>query len=229
MTWIVDIVLVLILATAGYIGYKKGAVRMLLSFLALALSVALAFVISAPLAQLSYGWFFEKSISATVDAALENQTMETALGAAESLLSEKGAIGGLGKLLGFDTQQALSSLSGDSVSQIGDTLKNTIIRPPMVLLLQIIVFLLFFVLLWLILSAVTKALSRAARLPLVRGVNALFGGVVGAAVGALLCLGVCLLFNLLIQINPNGILGITAITRENSVIYRFISDTFLAL
>ena len=87
----------------------------------------------------------------------------------------------------------------------------------------------FFVLLWLILSAVSRTLGRAARLPLVKGVNAIFGGVIGLTVGALLCLGVCLIINQLLQINPNGIFGITAITRENSVVYRFINDTFLSL
>lgn len=229
MTWLVDVVLILVIAIAGYVGYKKGIVRMLLSFLTIVLALALAFVISAPLADLSYGWFFEKSISATVDAALENQTMETVGTAVEDLLGSDSVIGGLGGLLGFDAKQAVTQATGDTLGEVGRVIKEDIIKPPMTLLLQVLIFILFFVLLWIILSVVARAISRAAKLPLVRGVNAVFGAVVGVITGVVLAFGLCALINLSMEINPNGLFGITEITRENSVVYKFISDTFLTL
>lgn len=224
MTWLIDIVLVLIIAIAGYIGYKKGMVKMLLSFLTIVIALALAWGVSAPLADVAYDMFFEDTVSNTVDAALENTTQDAVDGAVEKLFDSGSIIGGLGGLLGFDTRAVVDKITGDSLAQVSNTLKNDIIKPPMVSLLRGILILLLFVLFWLILSIIARAICRTAKLPLVNGINKILGAFVGLITGVLLCLGVCALINLSLEINPNGIFGITAVTRENSVVYQFISD-----
>ena len=229
MSWIIDILLVVLIATAGYIGYKKGIVTMLMSVLTVTLSVGLSYILSAPLARLSYGWFFEKSLSATVDAALESQTVATANAAVQSLLGPKSMLGGLAGLLGFDSATVAATAVGDSVAEIALAVKTQLIMPAMILLLQILIFILLFALFWILLGLAAAAICRLAKRSDVKGANAVFGAVVGVVIGTALAVGVCLLLNLWMNINPDGLLGISCATREQTVVYRLIHEHLLTL
>lgn len=226
MTWLIDIILVLIIAIAGYIGYRRGIVKMLLSFLTIVLALTLAGVLSGPLANTSYTLFFEKNIASTVDAALEHETMTSVQGAVEDLFSSEGFIGGIGGLLGFDTKEAVAGITGNTLQEVSNHIQEHVIKPPMVSLLRGMLFLLLFILLWILFSLISRVICHTTKLPLIKGVNAFAGGFVGLITGILLCFGLCALINLSLEVNPNGIFGITEITRDNSVIYKFISETF---
>ncbi len=226
MSWVIDIVLVVIVATVAYIGYKKGIVKMLMSLVTVVLSFGLSFVLSAPLARWFYSLFFEKGLSATVDAALESQTTQTAGGAIESLFGKDSVLGGLAGLLKFDPDAIAKATTGNSMEQITLSVKNDLIAPAMILLLQILLFLLLFALCWVLLGIASNAICRLAKKSTVRGANAIFGGVAGALLGFLLAGGVCLLLNLWLQVTPDGLLGITAAVRDESVLYRLV-DTYL--
>ncbi|MBR3844468.1 MAG: CvpA family protein, partial [Clostridia bacterium] len=187
MTILIDVLLVLIIAIAGYIGYRKGVVKMLLSFLVILVALASAWGISAPLANGGYTLFFEKSVSDTVDAALENTSQEAVDQAVENLFDSDSVLGGIGSLVGFDTQSVVDEIAGDSLEKVATTLKEDVIKPPVVLLLRCILFILLFVLLWIILSLIAKALSKTAKkLPIIKGFNAWCGGFVGIINGVLL-------------------------------------------
>ena len=229
MTWIIDIVLVLIVAVAGYVGFRRGIVKMLLSFLTVVVALALAFVLSAPASQGAYDMFFAESVNRTVDAAFEDAAVQTAERAVEKLLGADTVIGGLGRLLAFDTNKAVQKVAGQTMTDAANTVKNDIIRPPMVLLLRVLCFILLFVLLWIVLALICIGLVHTADLPVIKGINAAAGALVGVVVGVLLSLGVCGLFNLSTQINPNGLFGVTEITRENSLIYYYLSEALRAV
>ncbi len=222
MTIFIDVLLVLIVAVAAYIGYRKGIVKMLLSFLVVLISLVLAWSISAPLATGGYAWFFEESVSQTVDAALENTTQDAVDTAVENLFSSNSLLGGVGSLVGFDTGDVVDSVAGDSLEKVATTLKEDVIKPPTVLLLRCIAFLLLFVLFWLVLSLVAKVLQKTAKLPVIKGFNAFAGGFVGIIIGVVLCFALSTLLGYISQVNPNGVFGITQITKENSVVYGFL-------
>ncbi len=224
MTILIDVLLVCIIAVAAYVGYRKGIVKMLLSFLVIILALAVSWGISAPLANGGYSLLFEQNVSDTVDAALENTTQDAVDTAVENLFSEGSILGGVGALVGFDTQSVVDSVTGDSLEKVAATLKEDVIKPPAVLLLRCISFLILFILLWIVFSLVAKALNKTAKLPIIKGVNALAGGFVGLIIGVVLCFAFSALLSLITKINPNGIFGITQITKDNSVVYGFLSD-----
>ncbi len=224
MTILIDVLLVCIIAIAAYIGYRKGIVKMLLSFLVIILALTFAWGLSAPLANGGYSLLFEQSVSDTVDAALENTTQDAVDTAVENLFDSNSVLGGVGALVGFDTQSVVDSVTGDSLEKVATTLKEDVIKPPAVLLLRCIAFLILFILLWIVFSLVAKALNKTAKLPMIKGVNALAGGFVGLIIGVVLCFAFSALLGVVTKINPNGIMGITQITKDNSVVYRFLSD-----
>lgn len=224
MTILIDVLLVCIIAVAAYIGYRKGIVKMLLSFLVIVLALVASWGLSAPLANGGYSLLFQQSVSDTVDAALENTTQDAVDTAVENLFDSGSLLGGVGALVGFDTDSVVDSITGDSLEKVAVTLKEDVIKPPVVLLLRCIAFFILFILLWIVFSLVAKALNKTAKLPLIKGVNAIAGGFVGLIIGVVLCFAFSALLGLFTKINPNGILGITQITKENSVVYGFLSD-----
>ena len=148
MTILIDVILVLIIAIAAYIGFRKGIVKMLLSFLVIILALVCSWGISSPLANVGYSMFFEQSVSQTVDAALENAKQDAVDEAVEKLFDSGSILGGIGSLVGFDTESVVDSVAGDSLEKVAVTLKEDVIKPPTVLLLRCIVFVLLFILLW---------------------------------------------------------------------------------
>lgn len=225
MTIIIDVILVLILAISAYIGFRKGIVKMLLSFLVILLALTCAWGVSAPLANAGYSMFFEQSVSQTVDAALENAKEESVEAAVEKLFDSGSVLGGIGSLVGFDTESVVDSVAGDSIEKVAVTLKEEVIKPPAVTLLRCLVFVLLFILLWIVFSLLAKLINKTAKsLPVVKGINAWTGGFVGIIIGVLLCFALSALLGFISGINPNGVFGITEITKENSVIYGFLYD-----
>lgn len=224
MTFLIDIIFVLIIAIAGYMGYRRGIVKMLLSLLIIVISLTVAWGISGPLAQGTYDLFFEDKVSRAVDEALENTTESAVDSAVEKLLDEDGVVGGLGSLAGFDTQKVIDKVAGNSLETVGETLKTEVIEPPLVLLLRCVLFLLLFAGLWVACSFMVKTFHIATKLPGVKDANAICGAIMGILIGVLLCMAFSILLNQFVLINPQGLMGITQITKENSIVYRLISN-----
>ncbi len=224
MAWLIDIVLVLIAAIAGYVGYKKGAVKMLLSFLVILLALGISFVAAKPMANAAYDWFFAQSVSQTVDAALADVTEETVNQTVEEFLGSGSAVSGLGGVLGFDNQQVSAQIQDKSLNQIATVLKEDVIAPAMILLLQCLLFVLLFCILWIVLWLIAKGLCHTAKMPVIRGFNALCGGFIGLLIGLVLCGATVYLLDFLIALNPEGILGITQEVKEATELYRWLSQ-----
>ena len=228
MTWIVDVALILVIAVAVYIGFRKGVAKMLLAFLTVVLALAIAYFASAPLADAGYDLFVKDSVSATVDAAFETVDEQHIDRATEDLLGSDSLIGSLSRLLGLKADEALPDSAKQSVADAKAFIQNDVVRPPVVLLLRGLLFVALFLLGWVLLHLISKAVVHTADLPVIKGLNAALGAVIGLAVGVALCLGLCALFNVAADVSPGGLWGITGITRDNSVVYKFLSETFHA-
>ena len=96
-------------------------------------------------------------------------------------------------------------------------------------ILFFLIFILLFALFWLLLGLAAAAICRLAKRSDVKGANAVFGALVGVIIGSALSVGVCLLLNLWMNINPDGLLGISCATREQTVVYRLIHEHLLTL
>lgn len=191
-TVIIDAIVVIVLVAFAMIGVKQGLLRSLAGLVILALSLVgagmLASTFSAPLAKI-IAPALEDYVSRQVDEAVFAQFGEADL---EFQLPEMGQLEGLLEQLGVDTEEweAMGERILESVSDRGAAVKDAVLETVLESLVQSllygILFVLAFVLLVILLHVLLSAMGFVMKLPGLRMLNALGGGIVGLIEGVLL-------------------------------------------
>lgn len=181
---IIDAIAVAVLAGFAVWGAWKGLLRTLAGLLVLALSLVgagiIASALSAPAAKL-IAPVIEKRIESRLDEAIREQRPQETAGE-ELPLSE------LLDLLGVDQarRDALTDRAEKSVRDTGASLVTALVESLARSALYGVLYMLSFVLLTLALHLLVRMLDAVLRLPGLHGLNAVAGGLVGLAEGALL-------------------------------------------
>lgn len=89
-------------------------------------------------------------------------------------------------ILQHNLQQKVFSPMGEMVSHVGDYINQTLLTVSINAICYLVCFLLSF----LLVTIVVNAINRIFHLPVLRGINALAGGVMGLLLGVLLCFAV---------------------------------------
>lgn len=173
-----------VLAGFGILGAWKGLLRTLAGLLVLALSLAGAGIIASALADPAAKLIapaVEKRIAARLEEAIQEQRPESAPG--ESLPLEE-----LLDLLGVDQarRDALSDRTEKAVRETGVSLAAAMVESLAQSMLYGVLYMISFVLLSVALHLLVRMLDAFLKLPGLRGLNAVGGGLVGLAEGALL-------------------------------------------
>ncbi len=226
MFWIIDLILLVILGLATYIGYKKGIIKMLLSFALVLVALVSAFYLSAPAAEATYDLLLEKQVSSSVDKAMKNQTMETVDQAVDKFLST-GSIGFMVGTVDYNAEGAADTVVGDSVAEISQNLKDNVVRPPAVLMLRVVCAFILFLLIWFVLNFILRLITRSKKLPLFRKANQLLGAVIGFATGLAICVAICALMDLSLTIPSVNLFGNTHQIKDQTFVYDLLSSLFL--
>ncbi len=223
MAWLIDVLLVLILVAGVAIGYRQGLVKMLISFLVIAVALGAAYAACAPAAEWVYGNYLEQKVSKSVDDAILPQNSDTLRLAVEEFLSGS-SFGFVGSTMDFDAEEIMKTMTFDSAEQVAQTIKNDVIRPPALVMLKAIAFLFIFLVLWVVLSLLSRLISVGSKLPLVHGVDALAGSLLGLVICAVFCVGLCAIMEISLRVGSVGLVGFTAEMREQTVIYQAVSN-----
>lgn len=183
-----------VLAGFAILGAWKGLLRTLAGLLVLALSLAgagiIASALSAPAAKL-IAPVIEKRIEARMDEAIQERFSgeeRKALEAGGFSLEDRLSIADMLDLLGIDETQwdALAFRAQDAVRETGVHLMTAVIGSVAQSMLYGVLYMLSFVLLSVALHLLVRMLNAFLKLPGLHGLNALGGGLVGLAEGALL-------------------------------------------
>lgn len=181
---IIDAIAVAVLAGFAILGAWKGLLRTLAGLLVLALSLAgagiIASALSAPAAKLIVP-VIEKRLESRLDEALQQRYPGEQ---PEDQLSVTDMLG----LLGIDETQwdALVFRAQDAVRDTGVHLMTAVIGSVAQSMLYGVLYMLSFVLLSIALHLLVRMLDAVLKLPGLHGLNAVGGGLVGLAEGALL-------------------------------------------
>lgn len=210
---IIDAIAVAVLASFGIYGVWKGLLRTLAGLLVVVLSLVgagiVASALSAPAAKLVVP-ILEKRIESRLDEAVREQRPEPSPG--ESLPLEE-----LLDLLGVDQarREALTERAEKNVRDTGATLAAALIESLAQSVLYGLLYILSFLLLSLALHLLVRMLDAVLKLPGLHGLNAVGGGLVGLAEGALL---------LFLAVWALRLVGVSFDAGEESRIFRFFTD-----
>ncbi len=223
MSWIIDLVLVLILAAGIAIGYREGLIKMLIAFVVVAVAFGAAYTACEPLSVMAYDNFLKEKVDRSVDDALLPQSSETIELAVEQFLSGS-SFGFVGSTMDFDAAKIVDEMDFSSVEQVAETVKNDVIRPPALAMLKAIAFAFTFLVLWVVLSLVARIIKVGSKLPILHGINALTGSVLGLVISAVLVVGICAIMEVSLKVGSVGLLGFTPEMRDQSMLYRVIAN-----
>lgn len=209
---IIDAVAVAVLAGFAILGAWKGLLRTLAGLLVLALSLAgagiIASALSVPAAKL-VAPMIEKRIEARLDEAIQEQRPQETEG-------EDLPLAELLDLLGVDLarRNALADRAEKSVRDTGASLAAALVESLAQSALYGVLYMLSFVLLTLALHLLVRMLDAVLKLPGLHGLNALGGGLVGLAEGALL---------LFLAVWALRLVGVSFDGEETGQIFRFFT------
>lgn len=184
---IIDAIVVLVLAGFTILGIRRGLLQTLAGLVIVVVALVgagmIAATFSAPAARLAAP-FIEKQIEKKVDAALEEQMRETQLPEEDSdrQLEE------LLSLLGLDAElrDSLAEQAKDTVRETGVSAAAAVVTGVAQSMIYGILYFLSFAVLMILLHVLFGAMGLLTKLPGLRGLNALGGGLLGLIEGALL-------------------------------------------
>lgn len=213
---ILDVVLLVVIVIFTLNGLHKGLVRSLVSFVGYVAASLLAAFLGRTGAVFLYENFIEASLIEKISSALQQSAGQ---GATEQLKAlEEGVPGFLLRPLLGDEANSLTALLNQSIEKAAPAVANAL-SPAVIngtrMVLTVVLFSLFIV----AVSSLTRMLSAVFRLPILRQINSLFGGVFGFLTGGAVVLLLCLLLQLTMPLAKDGIFGITQKDLDSSWVF----------
>lgn len=181
---IIDAIVVLILVGFTALGVKRGLLETLAGLVIVVVALVgagmIAATFSGPAARLCAP-VIEKQIEKKVDSALSQQTEQAPQQDADSA-------DGLLALLGLDAEvrESLADKAKDTVRETGVSVLSAVVTSVAQSMIYGVLYTLSFVALLVLLHVLFKAMGLLAKLPGLRSLNALGGGILGLAEGGLL-------------------------------------------
>lgn len=187
MAYILDIVLILIIAVTTILGFRRGFLRSVVQLAGLIASFVLAFTLSATVADWLYDSMLEEPIKETVSAALVEDAMANADKSQAVLDSLPAPIANAlnSSEAARDALENLSNKAGESVAAAADVIVDDVVRPLTIVLVRFVLFMVMLIVFILLARLLTKMIKPLTNLPLIHQADGLLGGAVGLVKGAL--------------------------------------------
>ena len=186
MAYLLDGVLILLFVLAIWLGHKRGFIKTVTGVVAFLVAVAIASLLSGPVAQFAYDRAVEPSVVETVDSYTAAATGSLESGVNEALASMPGFVTNLlangGIASGADV---LAKVGTADAAALGQNIADNVVEPLVIPLLKMIATLILFIVAYVLASLLLRVLNVVAKLPLLKQVNKSLGAVAGVLSGVL--------------------------------------------
>lgn len=193
MPYILDAIVVVIIAVTAIIGYRRGFIRAIIQLVGCIAAFVLALSLSNTVSSMVYDGMLRDGLHEKIETAWNETVVE---GAAQTLTEQTEAV--LDTLPQFVqnaldtetiTQDIQSSVGNDQTgAAVADYLVEDLIRPVMVAIIRFVAFLILFAVLMLVIRLLEKLIKPFTKLPLVRQADGLLGAAVGLVKGVMFAL-----------------------------------------
>lgn len=186
MNYIVDIVLLLVIAYSVIVAVKKGFLRMLLEFIAYIVAIVSATLSANHFAPKLYESYFKDGVYRGLQARMgDSETIQIIDQARDAISSVPGELRAVAEKFGVNVTGLTEKLEGmnhDGSVSLG-IIADDIVAPIIISVCKITIFVLVTVIIIAILRIVISAINNIFKLPVLRTVNGLLGGVLGFILG----------------------------------------------
>ncbi len=238
MNWVIGILLDVILVAIALLcirkGSKDGFAKTIVSFAGIFIAIILAVSISKPIANYAYTNFAQKPIETAVENVIKDQANSTSenapsldmlISGIEEKIEDEKTPAFIKNLFGTEEKRAelkedIKSVYTPDIAELSKAATEKVLKPVLISIISAVVFITIFLAVLIICAILSKALKIVNKIPLLGGVNALLGGIIGL----LKALIIVLIINyVIVSVTSSGtnILGvITAETVNSSLIMK---------
>ncbi len=224
MKLLIDVILLLVIVGFTVVGFRKGFIRMLISFVKNIAAFIVAYTFSPRLsAWLKEQVFMEKAKELIGDKISQFLGTEASSGVdiMPLLDAEHSEFFNFIEKMGLDLtefQNALSETGGTLTDKVGEYIAD----PCVSAVSTVVAFVALFVGALIVISIISLILSAVTKLPLIKGTNRFFGGVLGFVLGCVSSVVIASLIRLLLPYFSDAVL--TASIEEGATLYNLITD-----
>lgn len=184
LPFVVDGILILIFAACIIEGRRRGFIKMVLSVIAVIISIGIAHTLAAPVAAWANESFAKEGVSQYIEEQLGGmlETDETQNVEVEALLPEelKSLIEKYNVSLdGIVDETSIKENVEQTSMEIAERILDAVLLP----ILETICFILIYIICSSLLSVLVFVIGSLFKLPVINGINKALGGVLGAAKG----------------------------------------------
>ena len=186
---VADIIIIAVFALLFFIDFKRGIAITILNVAGVALTGFLAYHISNFLASWVYTAFVQQTLTTNLQQMIDTQGINSAIANSFSALPNwvMGMLGFFLSIFGLDSSVytndfQVSNSAAAAVSTSGENLIQPVITGMFRLVIGVVISIIIFI----IIKILVKKLARVFKIPVVKQINKLLGGVLGLAEAAIL-------------------------------------------
>ena len=230
MTYIVDIILVVVFALVILISAKKGFFKSLVDLIGSLVAVLVAKLLSEGAAKAVFdGFVYKGAESALMQSLGEAGSTDYVEQIENALASLPEGLNGILQIMGIDSQSLMDKLSGVNLNgdNLVESLMNSVVVPLGTAVVQFVLFVVFAIALIFAVKLLAKLIDKIVKkLPVIKGFNKTMGAVFGILRGLIIVVIISMLVSVVVGFIGNEML-IESV--ENSMIINAVRGIMSSL
>lgn len=186
---VADIIIIAVFALLFFIDFKRGIAITILNVAGVALTGFLAYHISNFLASWVYTAFVQQTLTTNLQQMIDTQDINSAIANSFSALPNwvMGMLGFFLSIFGLDSSVYTNDfqVSNSAAAAVSTSVEN-LIQPVITGMFRLVIGVVISIIIFIIIKILVKKLARVFKIPVVKQINKLLGGVLGLAEAAIL-------------------------------------------
>lgn len=195
---VADIIIIAVFALLFFIDFKRGIAITILNVAGVALTGFLAYHISNFLASWVYTAFVQQTLTTNLQQMIDTQGINSAIANSFSALPNwvMGMLGFFLSIFGLDSSVYTNDfqVSNSAVASVSTSVEN-LIQPVITGMFRLVIGAVLSIIIFIIIKILVKKLAIVFKIPVVKQINKLLGGVLGLAEAAILVFFVVNIFS----------------------------------
>lgn len=186
---VADIIIIAVFALLFFIDFKRGIAITILNVAGVALTGFLAYHISNFLASWVYTAFVQQTLTTNLQQMIDTQGINSAIANSFSALPNwvMGMLGFFLSIFGLDSSVYTNDFQvPNSAAAAVSTSVENLIQPAITGMFRLVIGVVISIIIFIIIKILVKKLARVFKIPVVKQINKLLGGVLGLAEAAIL-------------------------------------------
>ena len=186
---VADIIIIAVFALLFFIDFKRGIAITILNVAGVALTGFLAYHISNFLASWVYTAFVQQTLTTNLQQMIDTQGINSAIANSFSALPNwvMGMLGFFLSIFGLDSSVYTNDfqVSNSAAAAVSTSVEN-LIQPVITGMFRLVIGVVISIIIFIIIKILVKKLARVFKIPVVKQINKLLGGVLGLAEAGIL-------------------------------------------